>query len=186
MAGKKITDLKFDTNNFNKGNQCGDSLLEKSIQRFGFREAATLDKNGVLVGGNKRTAKAGELGFEEVEIIKGDPKKVYCIQYDDIDMETKEGKELALALNQTALKNIILDAEVIEAELGEAVCEEWGVMNSISSGYSIPEKDLFNEDDKIEYKNKFGVIIMCDTEESQESIYNKMVKEGFKCKIVVV
>jgi hypothetical protein len=127
MAKKKIADLKFDPCNFNKGSEYGNSLLEKSIQKFGFREAATLDKNGVLVGGNKRTAKAGELGFEDVEIIKGDPKKVYCIQYDDIDMDSKEGKELALALNQTAAKNIILDAEVIEAELGEAVCVEWGV-----------------------------------------------------------
>ena len=142
MAKKKIADLKFDHCNFNKGSEYGNSLLEKSIQKFGFREAATLDKNGVLVGGNKRTAKAGELGFEDVEIIKGDPKKVYCIQYDDIDMDTKEGKELALALNQTAAKNIILDAEVIEAELGEAVCVEWGVEQEESYGHKNKEIDL--------------------------------------------
>lgn len=130
MAKKKITDLKFDDKNFNIGSQQGNALLEKSIQKFGFREAATVDKNGVLIGGNKRTAKAGELGFEDVEIIKADPKKVYALQYDDIDIDTPEGRSLALALNATAKSNIVLDAELVEAELGEAVCEEWGVETS--------------------------------------------------------
>ena len=144
MAKKKITDLKFDDKNFNIGSQQGNALLEKSIQKFGFREAATVDKNGVLIGGNKRTAKAGELGFEDVEIIKADPKKVYALQYDDIDIDTPEGRSLALALNATAKSNIVLDAELVEAELGEAVCEEWGVESSIKADaeeddYEIPD-----------------------------------------------
>lgn len=145
MAKKKITDLKFDDKNFNIGSQQGNALLEKSIQKFGFREAATVDKNGVLIGGNKRTAKAGELGFEDVEIIKADPKKVYALQYDDIDIDTPEGRSLALALNATAKSNIVLDAELVEAELGEAVCEEWGVetskkLEAEEDDYEIPDK----------------------------------------------
>ncbi len=141
MAKKKITDLKFDDKNFNIGSQQGNALLEKSIQKFGFREAATVDKNGVLIGGNKRTAKAGELGFEDVEIIKADPKKVYALQYDDIDIDTPEGRSLALALNATAKSNIVLDAELVEAELGEAVCEEWGIMgNSINTDLAQTKK----------------------------------------------
>lgn len=135
MAKKKITDLKFDDKNFNIGSQQGNALLEKSIQKFGFREAATVDKNGVLIGGNKRTAKAGELGLEDVEIIKADPKKVYALQYDDIDIDTPEGRSLALALNATAKSNIVLDAELVEAELGEAVCEEWGVEIGVSDEF---------------------------------------------------
>lgn len=130
MAKKQITkisELKFDKNNSNKGTQYGDSLLTKSIQQFGFREAATLDKNGVLIGGNKRIAKAGELGFENIEVIKGDPKKAYAIQYMDVDMTTVEGQTMALALNSSAKANIIFDAEVLEATVGTAIAEEWGV-----------------------------------------------------------
>jgi site-specific DNA-methyltransferase (adenine-specific) len=124
---KTLSDLIPDSKNFNKGTAQGDILLTKSIEEFGFREAATLDVNGVLIGGNKRTAKAGQLGFEEVEIIKADSTKVYALQYDDIDITTEKGRRLALALNQTASKNILIDAEMVEAELSEAVCEEWGV-----------------------------------------------------------
>lgn len=116
----KINSLKFDDKNFNKGTEYGDQLLTKSIEKFGFREGATLDKNNVLIGGNKRVAKAGEKGFEDVVIIDADPTKVYALKYSDVDINTPQGRELALALNQTARKNIVLDAEVIEAELGDA------------------------------------------------------------------
>jgi hypothetical protein len=147
MATKKLTEIQFDSQNFNKGSEKGSRLLEKSIQKFGFREAGTLDKNGVLLGGNKRTAKAGEIGFEEIEIIKADPKKVYALQYDDIDIDTPEGRELALALNQTAKENIVFDAEVIEAVLEEAVIEEWGMSidgvkdDGFGTDFSLPEGD---------------------------------------------
>lgn len=145
MAKKKITDLHFDTKNFNTGTQQGNALLEKSIQKFGFREAATIDKNGVLIGGNKRTAKAGELGFEDVEIIQADPKKVYALQYSDIDIDTPQGRELALALNQIALKNIVIDAELVEAELSEAVAVEWGVetgtKDNFGTDFTLPNGD---------------------------------------------
>ena len=139
---KTLSDLIPDSKNFNKGTAQGDILLTKSIEEFGFREAATLDVNGVLIGGNKRTAKAGQLGFEEVEIIKADSTKVYALQYDDIDITTEKGRRLALALNQTASKNILIDAEMVEAELSEAVCEEWG----IEMDKEIPEaeEDDFN------------------------------------------
>ncbi len=119
--------LKQDSKNFNKGTQEGDRLLEKSIKKFGFREAATLDKYGVLIGGNKRTAKAQKLGIKDVQIIKADKNKIYALQYDDIDLGTPEGRELALALNQTAKENICIDVELVEAELTDVVCEEWSI-----------------------------------------------------------
>ena len=138
----KITDLKFDPKNFNTGTQQGNALLEKSIQKFGFREGATLDKNNVLIGGNKRTAKAGELGFEDVVIIDADPTKVYALKYNDIDIDTPQGRELALALNQTAKANIVFDAELIAAELTEAVAVEWGV--ELAKEEPEAEEDNFN------------------------------------------
>lgn len=144
MEKTKLSVLKQDTKNFNKGTQQGNALLEKSIKKFGFREAATIDKNGVLVGGNKRTAKAQELGFENVEIIKADPSKVYALQYEDIDIDTPEGRELALALNQTAKTNIVIDAEMVEAELSEVVCEEWGVETIEEKEHKENVKELSN------------------------------------------
>ncbi len=34
------------------------------------------------------------------------------------------------------------------------------------------------------YTQQYGVIVLCDTEKHQEKIYNKLRKEGHKCKVV--
>lgn len=183
MAKTKITDLQFDERNFNKGSEKGNRLLEKSIQKFGFREAAVLDKNGAIVGGNKRIGKAGEVGFEEVQIFKGDPTKAIAIQFDDIDLDTPEGRELALALNQTAKENIVFDAEVIEATLEEAVVQEWE-LPKVDKFIDGGDDDLTDLSDKI--KSEFKIEIVCKDEEQQEKTYNKLIEEGYECRLLTL
>lgn len=177
-----ITDLVFDDKNFNKGSEYGNGLMEKSFNKFAAGRGVLVDKNNRLIAGNKSTEKFGENGGQKIIIVETTGDTLVVTKRTDIDLDTAQGREMALADNQTAVKNIVLDAEVIEAELGEAVCEEWGIQNA---GYSIPEKDPF-EDEGIEQKNKFGVIVMCETESDQQSVYSRLIGEGFNCKIVVV
>lgn len=190
----KISDLKFDNKNFNKGTQFGDSLLDKSISKFGFREAGVLDRNGRLIGGNKRTAKAGERGLEDVEIIKADPKKIYALQFDDIDLDTPEGRELALALNSTAKANISFDVEVMEATIESVKVEEWGAASnqSISANgnllkhYEVPNYEEHEEDEELynthgdnrtdEVKDFEHVPLVLYIKKSQNSILKKYRK----------
>lgn len=142
MSESKITDLVFQTKNANKGTQYGDHLLEKSLNKFGFIEAGVLDKNGSIVSGNHRVSKAGEIGFNDVIIVKGDRTKAIMVQYDDIDINTPEGKELAIALNQTAKTNIDFDFEVLESEMDESVLEEWGLENNETEVLESKEDDF--------------------------------------------
>lgn len=189
----KISDLKFDNKNFNKGTQFGDSLLDKSISKFGFREAGVLDRNGRLIGGNKRTAKAGEQGLEDVEIIKADPNKIYALQFDDIDLDTPEGRELALALNATAKANISFDVEVMEATIESVKVEEWGAASnqSISANgnllkhYEVPnyeededDEELYNThgDNREDVKDFEHVPLVLYIKKSQNSILKKYRK----------
>ena len=190
----KISDLKFDNKNFNKGTQFGDSLLDKSIQKFGFREAGVLDRNGRLIGGNKRTAKAGERGLEDVEIIKADPNKIYALQFDDIDLDTPEGRELALALNATAKANISFDVEVMEATIESVKVEEWGAASnqSISANgnllkhYEVPNYEEDEDDEELynthgdnrtdEVKDFEHVPLVLYIKKSQNSILKKYRK----------
>lgn len=50
---KKISDLHFDNKNINKGSEFGTALLEKSIRETGLGRSVLVDKNNVLIAGNK-------------------------------------------------------------------------------------------------------------------------------------
>ena len=123
----KITDLKFDDKNFNKGTSYGKSLMEKSLQKFGAGRSILADKNLKIIAGNKTAESFGELGLEDVEIVQSDGTKLIVVQRMDIDLATPEGREMALADNQTAKVNLEFDYEMLESEINDATLEEWGI-----------------------------------------------------------
>lgn len=138
----KLTELIPDDKNFNKGSEAGKLLIKKSIEKFGAGRSILLDKNNRIMGGNKFTENAIELGLNNLQIVDSDGTKVIGVRRMDIDFETDHGREFALADNATAKMNIVFDAEVIDAELGEALAEEWvpGISGVSDKGFD----DKFN------------------------------------------
>ena len=132
----KTSDHIPDDKNFNIGSEAGGALIKNSFKKFGSGRSILIDKNNKIIAGNKSVEYSG---IDDVQIIESDGKRLIAVKRTDIDLDTPEGREMALADNATAKANIIFDAELIEAELGEAVCEEWGV--------EIPDHAEAQEDD---------------------------------------
>lgn len=147
---KKIKDIYKDPTNFNKHTENGMQLLEKSIRNFGFVESGLISEDYVICSGNARQETAINIGMEDVQIIDIDGTKPVYLRKKGLKSGTKEFKELGLALNAVPKANIIFDAELIEAELGEAVCEEWGVSKKLDQ--DIADEKEINEDLETEHK----------------------------------
>lgn len=124
-----IKELIPDSKNFNRHSEYGMSLLEKSVSKFGMGRSILLDKNNKIIAGNGITETAGQLGIEDVEIIESDGKKLIAVKRTDIDLDTPEGREMALADNATSSANLKWDAKKLkEAEEQYGINkEEWGV-----------------------------------------------------------
>jgi hypothetical protein len=144
----KISDLIADDKNFNKGSEFGNSLIEKSFRKFGAGRSILIDKNNRIIAGNKSVENAMAIGMEDVQIVESDGTKIIAVKRTDIDLDSEQGREMALADNASAKANIVFDAEVIEAELGEAVCVEWlgneyekGIKDEFGTDFSLPDGD---------------------------------------------
>jgi len=147
MAKKnKITDLKYDDKNFNKGTEYGKMLMEKSLKKFGAGRSILIDKNNRIIAGNKTTENFIELGMDEVEIVESDGTKLIAVKRTDIDLDSPEGREMALADNQTAKVNIEIDYEILSSELEENVIEDWGVSVPTDLDYSILDEEDVEDD----------------------------------------
>lgn len=129
MADKKIKvkDLIPDTQNFNKGNVFGESLIEKSFDKFGAGRSILLDKNNQIIAGNKSTQKFVEQGGENVIVVETDGKTLVAVKRKDIDLNTKRGREMALADNASAKANIEWDTETVSDWSEEIEFSDWGV-----------------------------------------------------------
>ena len=61
--------------------------------------------------------------------------------------------------------------------------DRWGLDVPIF-GDSQDEKDPF-DDDGIDAKNQYGVIVICESAGTQESVFNDLTGMGYECKVVV-
>jgi len=125
----KIDELIPDDKNFNKGTEYGNSLIEKSLRKFGAGRSVLIDKNNRIIAGNKTIENASAIGLDDVIVVETDGKKIVAVKRTDIDLDSKEGRELALADNQTSAVNFSVDEDVLKDVSDELQIDldEWGV-----------------------------------------------------------
>jgi len=123
----KVSELIPDDKNFNTGSEYGQSLIQKSFEKFGAGRSILIDKNNKIIAGNKSTENYGALGNEDVIIVESDGKQLIAVKRTDIDLDTPEGREMALADNATAKANIVWAEDVIAENIEVEVAESWGV-----------------------------------------------------------
>ena len=108
-----IEELRQDTLNFNKGTYEGEGLIKKSLERFKAGRSVLIDKNNNIIAGNKTVSAASTMGMK-VRVIETTGEELVAVKRTDIDLDSKEGRELALADNRTAQINLAWDEPNLE------------------------------------------------------------------------
>lgn len=123
-----FNDLKQDTLNFNKGTFEGGVLMEQSLSRLKAGRSILIDKDGNILAGNKTAEVAERLGLK-LRIIESDGTDLIAVKRTDVDIDSKEGRLLALADNITAQINLAWNEEnigIAQDQFGLDV-DEWGI-----------------------------------------------------------
>lgn len=118
----KLSELIPDDKNMNKHNQFGMRLLEKSISTLGLGRSILVDKNNRIIGGNGVTETAASLGLENCIVVETKGDQLVVVKRTDIDLDSKIGRELALADNAVAHVNLDWDLEALKE-----LTDEWGI-----------------------------------------------------------
>ena len=159
VSTMKVKDLIQDDKNFNKGTVRGQKLIEMSLAKFGAGRSVLLDKNNKLIAGNKTQENALKLGLEDVIVVETDGTKMVAVKRTDVDLDTKEGREMALADNRTSQENIDLDYVKMREALDNEQLEAWNVKEPLKTQTEMLSKlklrDCVNLD---KYEKKMAAI----------------------------
>jgi len=123
----------------------------------------------IVLGGNMRLKACKEAGLKEVPVIK------------------------ASDLNEEQQKAFIIKDNVGYGEWDwDMLANEWDAEDLVEWGLDVPvfdvddlgtaeEKDL---SDKIQ--SQFRIEVICIDEESQENTYNKLIEQGYECRLLTL
>ncbi len=180
--------------------------LVAAIQEFGFTTPILMKSTGELIAGHGRLEAAKLLGMEKVPAIYMDhlsERQVKALVIADnkiASMSTWDYDKLSIELSELADAEYDIgitgfDEQELDALLkGDAallpdqdprppIPDDPDGVRRTHAGRELPPGDF--GDTGVSYKAQHGVIVMCDGEDDQKEIYDRLVGEGYQCKIVV-
>ena len=166
---KKVSELIPYVNNPRNNDDAIDAVAS-SIKNFGFKVPIVVDSNNEIINGHTRFKAAKKLGLEIVPVIVADdltPEQIKAFRLADNKVgEIATWDEDALAVELEELKNLNFDMSEFDFEMNE------------------PQTQEKNENtDPVLYDEKMIIIIESDDESKLEEYFEKLVDEGYPCRL---
>lgn len=139
----KTTDFTPDPHNANRGTERGLKVLENSLAEVGLGRSIVVDKNGVVIAGNKTLERAVDQGFTEALIIETQGDQLIVVQRTDLDLSGDDTKARKLAYydNRASEVGLSWDAEVIMRDVQSGL--------DLSALFSDDELQVFITDNQL-------------------------------------
>ena len=170
-----VSDLIEYARNPRKNDHAVDKVAA-AIREFGFRVPVLAKSDKTVVDGHLRLKAAKKLGLETVPVMLYD------------DMTDAQIKAFRISVNRVA-EFAEWDDDMLRIEFAEL--EELGFDLELT-GFSLDEVGTLldigdNEGEKLkeeDYIEAFEVVIECSDESSQQKIYDRLVSEGYTCRVL--
>ena len=173
----KLTEIKSNPNNPRVIKDHKFEKLKKSISEFPKMmelRPMVINEDNIVLGGNMRLKALKDLGYKEV------PKEWVKRASDLTDEETRR---FIIADNVGFGEH---DWEMLANEWNTEELEDWGL-----EGFPFEEvTELESEDDlkdlSSSINNLYRIEVICSDEEEQENTYNKLLEQGFECRLLTL
>jgi ParB-like chromosome segregation protein Spo0J len=168
----RLEDLKFDGCNPNRLSREGMERLKASIRKWGDIVPIVTNKDLLVADGEQRAVAMKELGMIECSVIR--------LPVEDVDRRLL--RQVLNKLRGEHLKE--LDAEefriIVDAGAEEDLKYLLGLSDEKLQAY-------FHSDiEEIDYHETFEVVVSCKDEAEQETVYNQLRREGYKCRVLTL
>lgn len=121
-----VSELIPDPDNANLGSERGLAMLQSSLQESGAGRSILVDKNGVVIAGNKTLESAADIGITDVIMVPSDGTRLIAVVRTDLDLKDPadlRARKLALADNRVGQIDLVWSPETL-LELSQVYGED--------------------------------------------------------------
>lgn len=174
-----LSELIPDNHNFNRHTEYGMQCLEKSIRSNKFGRSILVDKYNRVIAGNGVVETAAAIGETHVKFVETTGDELVVVKRTDLSLDSKEGREMALADNSVSA----VDLDWNDEEIAKAI-EDFEI-DAEKYGHKL---DVPQEDESLhgETSNKQQYRLQVDftDEESMREVFRYLLLKGCDVKIL--
>lgn len=166
----KVNDIKLNPNNPRIIKDDKFKKLVKSIQEFPEMldiRPIVVNSDMVILGGNMRFKACKEAGLKEIPIIIAD------------NLTEEQQKEFLIKDNTSGGE---WDFEMLANDWDVDLLDDWGL--DVPNFDTDTDNELKDLSSTIE--NLYRIEVTCKDEEHQENIYNKLIEQGYECRLLTL
>lgn len=173
-----MSEIKFDAHNYRKHSDKNKNLINKSLKECGAGRSIVIDNNNEIIAGNGIYEQAQKLGIK-TKIVETDGSELVVVKRTDLATGDEKRKQLAVMDNSTS-DSSEFDFELLQDDFDIEELEDWG-LNVDFNVEPTKYKDISDE-----LKESYEVVCECNSEAEQEGLFNKLVNEGIKCRLLTL
>ena len=170
--------IKFDAHNYRKHNDRNKELINKSLKECGAGRSIVIDNDNEIIAGNGIYEQAQKLGLK-TKVIETDGSELVVVKRTDLQTDDAKRKQLAVMDNSTS-DSSEFDFELLQEDFDTEELEDW-VLDVDFNVEPTEPKDISDE-----LKESYEVVCECNSEAEQEELFNKLVNEGIKCRLLTL
>lgn len=167
----RVADLKPYENN-PRNNDGAVEAVKESISQVGYISPIVVDENMEVLAGHTRLKAISESERTEVDVLL-------------VEGLTDEQKKKYRLLDNKTNEFASWDFEKLADELEGLDFGDFDFGFNDPGVAKIDEPGNFDESD-FNYKEQYGVTVICDDAAMQERVYNELTSGGYECKVVTV
>lgn len=178
MSKSKSTEIRLDRRNYRRHGEENKRIIKKSLEELGAGRSIVIDAEGEIIAGNGVFEQAQELGIK-TKIIETDGSELVVVKRTDLRTQDEKRKKLAVADNAAS------DSSEWAQDL---LREDWTQEALAEFGVTLPNMEVPKEKPDLsdEIEPSFRVEVTCTCEAEQEDLYNKLISEGYACRILTL
>jgi len=173
-----LSELIPDNKNFNRHTEFGMQCLEKSIRTNKFGRSVLVDKDNRIIAGNGVVETAAAIGETKIKIVETTGDELVVVKRTDLSLDSKAGREMALADNSVAA----VDLDLNEDEIRKAV-EDFNI-DAEKYGYNLEQEIKETDIQPDEEHQKYRLQLDFTDEDSMRHCYQDLMRKGYDVKII--
>ena len=169
-----IAKLSGDPANARKHNAQNIATIVASLKRFGQQKPIVIDLSDCVRAGNGTLEAARSMGWTHLDCVRTDLKGSDAIAYAIADNRTAELAEW--------------DDDVLAATLNGLLADDPDLLSA--AGFSEAELDEMlsqnepDEESQVNLPSAWEIVVTCNSESDQQTVFEMLQKEGYKCRVL--